>query len=230
MTEKQITFNEIYKTLSKIDVNGFTEKKNKLTYLSWSHAWNQVASRFNIEWKPILFEHVVDGIVVRKPYLFDPTLGYMVMTTVTIEGFTLSESLFVMDGANNAQRHEKYSYDVDEWNNGKKTGGKIQKWVEPATMFDINTAIKRCLTKNLALFGLGIYIYAGEDLPLQSETKEEKEAAFKTNIYTQLNACKTEAEVVALWPKCGDLTKDEQFKIDFAKKRKECVESDKLNK
>jgi len=220
MTEKQITFNEIYKTLSKIDVSGFTEKKNNLTYLSWSHAWNQVASRYNIDWKPILFEQVIDGIVVRRPYCFDPVLGYMVMTQVTIEGFALSESLFVMDGANKAQRHEPYTYKT-------KFG---EKSVEAASMFDINTAIKRCLTKNLALFGLGIYIYAGEDLPLQSETKEEKQAAFKTNIYTQLNACKTEAEVVTLWPKCGDLTKDEQFKIDFAKKRKECVESDKLNK
>jgi hypothetical protein len=39
------------------------------------------------------------------------------------------------------------------------------KTVEAATMFDINKAIMRCLVKNLAMFGLGIYIYAGEDLP-----------------------------------------------------------------
>lgn len=32
-------------------------------------------------------------------------------------------------------------------------------------MFDINTAIMRCLVKNIAMFGLGLYIYSGEDLP-----------------------------------------------------------------
>jgi hypothetical protein len=32
-------------------------------------------------------------------------------------------------------------------------------------MFDINKTLMRCLTKNLAMFGLGLYIYAGEDLP-----------------------------------------------------------------
>jgi NH3-dependent NAD+ synthetase len=39
------------------------------------------------------------------------------------------------------------------------------KTVEPATTFDINKTLMRCLVKNLAMFGLGIYIYAGEDLP-----------------------------------------------------------------
>jgi len=61
-----------------------------------------------------------------------------------------------MDGANKAQKSVEYKYNTKF--NGEKT-------VEAATMFDINTAIMRCLTKNLALFGLGLYIYAGEDLP-----------------------------------------------------------------
>ena len=46
--------------------------------------------------------------------------------------------------------------------------------VEAATMFDINKSIMRCLVKNLAMFGLGLYIYAGEDLP--EEDKEEEKA------------------------------------------------------
>ena len=44
-------------------------------------------------------------------------------------------------------------------------GRTYEKSVDAATMFDINTAIMRCLTKNLAMFGLGHYIYAGEDIP-----------------------------------------------------------------
>jgi hypothetical protein len=44
------------------------------------------------------------------------------------------------------------------------------------TMFDINKTIMRCLTKNLAMFGLGLYIYAGEDLPEKPEEEKNEEA------------------------------------------------------
>jgi hypothetical protein len=37
--------------------------------------------------------------------------------------------------------------------------------------FQVNTAIMRCMTKGLALHGLGLYIYAGEDLPQGDETE-----------------------------------------------------------
>lgn len=37
--------------------------------------------------------------------------------------------------------------------------------------FQVNTSIMRCMTKGLALHGLGLYIYAGEDLPQGSETE-----------------------------------------------------------
>jgi DNA-directed RNA polymerase subunit RPC12/RpoP len=40
-----------------------------------------------------------------------------------------------------------------------------EKTVDAISMFDINKAVMRCLVKNLAMFGLGLYIYAGEDLP-----------------------------------------------------------------
>ena len=39
--------------------------------------------------------------------------------------------------------------------------------------FAVNTAIMRCMTKALSLHGLGLYIYAGEDLP-EEETQQEK--------------------------------------------------------
>ena len=56
------------------------------------------------------------------------------------------------------------------------TGNYIEKAVEKATMFDINKTIMRCLVKNIAMFGLGIYIYAGEDMPEGYEiSKEEAE-------------------------------------------------------
>lgn len=82
-------FSEIYKDLASVDCSSFTEKKKDLTYLSWSHAWNAVASRYDVSYSVVRF----DG----KPYFFDESLGYYVETEVVIEGISLSMQLFVMD-------------------------------------------------------------------------------------------------------------------------------------
>lgn len=147
-------FDELY----SVDVNEHTEKKNNLTYLSWSWAWAEVMKLYPSAKYEI---HMFDG----KPYLDDKNLGYMVMTTMEIDGIEHTMWLPVMDGANKAMKSEPYTYKVKEYARGKWTGGYIEKTVETATMFDINTAIMRCLVKNIAMFGLGLYIYAGEDLP-----------------------------------------------------------------
>jgi hypothetical protein len=55
------------------------------------------------------------------------------------------------------------------------TGKMIEKIVEPASMFDINKTLMRCLTKNFAMFGLGLYIFAGEDLPESDEEKDKEQ-------------------------------------------------------
>jgi hypothetical protein len=47
--------------------------------------------------------------------------------------------------------------------------------------FAINTANMRCLVKCMALFGLGLYIYAGEDLPLFVEPKEPEVKVLPTD-------------------------------------------------
>ena len=50
-----------------------------------------------------------------------------------------------------------------------------ERTVEAASMFDANKAIMRCLVKNLAMFGLGLYVYAGEDLPEDAAPQPEAE-------------------------------------------------------
>lgn len=150
--ENKNLFSELY----SLNVNDHVETKDgngvSLSYLSWSWAWKVIKEKcpdanFKVrEW---------DG----KPYLFDENLGYMVQTEVTIGGETLSMHLPVMDSSNKAQKHFDYKYMT-------KKGEKV---VKSATMFDINTAIMRCLVKNLAMFGLGLYIYEREDLPVLSE-------------------------------------------------------------
>ena len=75
-------------------------------------------------------------------------LGYMVQTEVTADDLTYEMWLPVMDSRN-------------------------QTILQPK-MTDVNKSIMRCLTKNLAMFGLGLYIYAGEDLPEEEPTAREK--------------------------------------------------------
>lgn len=147
-----------FELLSAINVNDKVEKKSNLTYLSWAWAWSEVKRLC-----PDASYQVKGDPTTQKPYFYDENLGYMVMTEVTINGETLEMWLPVMDGANKAMMAKPYTYKGNAWVNGKKV--EVDKTVEAATMFDINKTLMRCLTKNLAMFGMGLYIYAGEDLP-----------------------------------------------------------------
>lgn len=152
--------NEIFKKLNALNVNDKVEQKSngsvKLSYLSWAWAWGELVKVYpNAVYEIERF----DG----KPYLYDENLGYMVFTKLTIENITHEMWLPVMDGSNKAMKKDSYEYTTRF---GKKT-------VEPASMFDINKTIMRCLVKNIAMFGLGLYIYAGEDLPENISEKTE---------------------------------------------------------
>lgn len=186
----------VFETLSAINCNDHTEQKNGLTYLSWAWAWGIVKSYY----PSANYEVVEYG---SRPYLHDANLGYLVTTKVSIDGETIPMSLPVMDGANKAQKHMAYSYKT-------KYG---EKSVEAATMFDINTAIMRCLTKNLAMFGLGHYIYAGEDLPKSVETRSISEVMkdFKTKAslkewYATLNPAQQKEIKASLTEYAGTLS------------------------
>lgn len=131
--------------LNNINVNGKTEKKNGLTYLSWAWAWGEV-KKLHPDATYTIYENA-DG-------LFYHTDGKTcwVKTGVTVNGVEHIEYLPVMDFKNRSIP------------------------VEQVTSFDVNKAIQRSLTKAVARHGLGLYIYAGEDLP-ESEAPEEKPAA-----------------------------------------------------
>ena len=139
----------VFDSLNAINVNDKVDKKKDLTYLSWSFAWAEVKKVY-----PSASYTVLRDPLTEKPYFYDENLGYMVMTSVTIDGQTLEMWLPVMDGANQAMKKDSYEYSTRY---GVKT-------VDAATMFDINKTLMRCLVKNLAMFGLGLYIYAGEDM------------------------------------------------------------------
>ena len=133
----------VFERLSAINLNEHVEKKSNLTYLSWAWAWSATK------------KECPDATYKILPTDYDEALGFMCHTEVTIEGETLGMWLPVMDGANKSMLKTSYTY----------TSRYGDKTVDAATTFDINKTLMRCLVKNLAMFGLGIYIYAGEDVP-----------------------------------------------------------------
>lgn len=171
MEEQSNIFNE----LNKVNVNEHVEKKSTgktmLSYLSWPWAWAEVKKRYpNAAYEIVKFEK---GL----PYSYDPETGYMVYTKVTINDVTHEMWLPVMDSHNDAML--AHSYEVKTKNSSYT--------VPKCTMFDVNKTIMRCLTKNLAMFGLGLYIYAGEDLPEDSAENTELKQA-KLTLETWINS------------------------------------------
>lgn len=153
-----------FNQLNNINVNGKTEKKNGLTYLSWAWAWGEVKK---------LFPDATYTIYENKDGLFYHTDGRTcwVKTGVTVNGIEHIEYLPVMDFKNKSIP------------------------VEQVTSFDVNKAIQRSLTKAVARHGLGLYIYAGEDLP-EEENKAAaekptapKKQAEKENVSFECDLC-----------------------------------------
>jgi hypothetical protein len=138
-----------FKKVYAINVNDWTEKKNNLAYLSWANAW----AKFVEVYPNATYEVVKENGI---PYFGNNQIGYMVYTKVTVEDLTHEMWLPVMDNNNKTMKFSEYTYD---------TKFKKDLKVEAVDMFAVNKAIMRCLTKNLAMFGLGLYIYAGEDIP-----------------------------------------------------------------
>lgn len=165
-------FNEMFTK----DVNSKVEKKNGLSYLSWAYAWAEV-KKIDENADYVIHEDASGNA------FFLSQLGIDCKVSVTIHGKTHTMRLPVMDGANKAMKAEAYEYTTKY---GKKT-------VEAATSFDVNKTIMRCLVKAIAMHGLGLYIYAGEDLPeeVANEVKQDaKPVAAKPEVKTTSPAAK----------------------------------------
>ncbi len=116
-----------FKELRQINVRQHIEKKNGLSYLSWSWALDQLLQLDN----DATWEYL-------EPKKFGESL--MVFCKVTAFGKARTAQLPVMDFRNRA--------------------------ILNPNAYEVNTAMQRCLAKAISLHGIGLYIYAGEDLPL----------------------------------------------------------------
>lgn len=200
-----------FQDLEKINVNEHIETRTQagvdLKYLSWTWALSEFKKAypgFTYEVKKSMNEK---GVYL--PYMYDENTGYMVSTSITADGLTQEMWLPVMDSQNKAMKKEPYQYTT-------KTGKVVT--VQSATMFDINKAIMRCLVKNMAMFGLGLYIYAGEDLP----TKEPE--ILPDILIKAIQETKTVDELSALYKaNKDDMSKElkQQFNTLVSNRKKE---------
>lgn len=165
---------KIWATLSKLNVNEFTEKKGNLTYLSWAYAYKTMMDHFPD--MQILWYTFRDGDNLDRDVLFYPDRTASVHCAVTINGVRREMWLPVMDNRNNA--------------------------VANPDARAISDTKMRCLVKCFALFGLGLYIFAGSDLPedekleLPSRVKTHEESkVFFDAVTGHLGKLKTKAEM-----------------------------------
>lgn len=154
MTEKK---KSVYETLAKVDVKPLLEKKGNLNYLSWAKAWGLVKSLYPDATYQI--KEFPEYILTKEGWLAtgrnldyrQTPAGTEVEVTVTIEQQNYSSKLYVMDYRN--------------------------KVISNPTYFEINKTQMRCLVKALAFAGLGLDVYAGEDLPESPQQKQDAKSS-----------------------------------------------------
>ena len=130
--------------LNKVDVNKYKKKKGKFDYLSWAWAVTELL-KVKPEATWHTHEYEVEGRI--RPYMVTEA-GFFVKASVTIDGITRSQIHPVLDYKNVT--------------------------IQDPDANQINTSIQRCLAKAIALHGLGLYIFAGEDLPEPDALTDEE--------------------------------------------------------
>lgn len=132
--------------LLKINVSSYVEKKNGLSYLSWANAW---AEALKADPLATWTCHTFGAPGNEVPYM-SVGKSAMVHVSVILKGIRRDCMLPVMDHRNKA--------------------------ISDPDAFQVNTAIMRCLAKAIGMHGLGLYLYAGEDVPqvVDQETTADK--------------------------------------------------------
>lgn len=158
-----------YNELRSINVGEHIEKKNGLSYLSWSWAVDVLLQNDpTATWE------------FPEPKYYGDTV--MVYCDVTAFGKTMKMHLPVMDLRNKA--------------------------IPNPNTTDINKAMMRCLAKCIACFGIGLYIFSGEDLPTDTvEADFSRQNTVEAHI-AEIGGAKTVEELQALYQitveACGD--------------------------
>tara|TARA_E500000318_G_C3473669_1_gene177531 strand:- start:108 stop:719 length:612 start_codon:yes stop_codon:yes gene_type:complete len=188
-----------FSVLSKIDVSEHTEKKGKFTYLSWAWAVRTLLEHFpEATWIVHEYDDGLGNGFTNQPYMQTPA-GAFVQVTVNIDSVKRTQVHPVLDHMN--------------------------KTVIEPNAFQINNSIQRCLAKAIALHGLGLYIYAGEDLPQAPDALNKEQYKSMLDLLAIIGDKEFEAKIVA---QIGDETiNDANYKAAFNKLKRK---ADKVKK
>jgi len=137
----------VFENLNSIDCSKHIEKKGKFNYLSWTWAWQTLKLNYpNSSFLKHTFTHEGNTL----PFMKDAEGYAYVMVSVFVEGAEACETMPVLNHSN--------------------------KPIKDPNSFDVNTAIQRTLVKAIAFHGLGLYIYAGEDINSHYEPEKASNA------------------------------------------------------
>ena len=124
---------EDFKSFYDTDLRPKIKRKNNLDYIPWAVSWAEIKKK-----DPLASFDIERFGTDQVPFQYIPKMGYFVWTSITVKGFK-----------------QQMHYPVIDYKN--------KPIIEGASVFDINTALMRCLAKNAAMFGVGLYIYEGID-------------------------------------------------------------------
>jgi hypothetical protein len=136
----------VFKILSEVAINDKVEQKGKINYLSWAYAWSLLKQHYPTAQR-IVYEDPATG----WNYFTDGRTAW-VKVGVTVEGQEHIDYLPIMDFRNQAITIDKVN------------------------QFEVNKAIQRSTAKAIAMHGLGLQLWTGEDL-VESETHAGPKAA-----------------------------------------------------
>ena len=129
------TKKSVFATLQEVAIKSKVEQKGNLDYISWANAWQMLKEKFP-EAQRKVYEHYHTGL----NYFTDCKTAY-VKVGIIVEGLEHIDYLPIMDFRNNPVPIEKL------------------------TCTEVNKAIQRSTAKAIAMHGLGIQLWTGEDLP-----------------------------------------------------------------
>ncbi len=153
----------VWNTLSAIDCSKHVEKKNGFTYLSWAWAWSILKQHYpTAQYTKHLFQ--VNGN--QLPYMLDADgNAYVTVTVKILDG----------DNPNGLSAIESATEIMPVLNHANRP-------IKNPNSFEVNASLQRCMVKAIAALGLGCYIYAGEDMPMESPSAMVQAPNIKTDM------------------------------------------------
>jgi len=140
-----------YKELSELPIKRLVEKKGGLDYLSWSNAWDMLKKIYPNAQR-VVYECYESGAFTFGEKPQGKTLNY----------FSDGKTAYVKVGIIvNDIEHIDYLPVMDFRNKSIP--------VDKVTSTDVNKAIQRATAKAIAMHGLGLTLWTGEDIPSQQE-------------------------------------------------------------